>query len=124
MEKIETHIDEERDLTVHTIKQQLGLKEFQDKISEFFRGKITRFRIWDFSEVSIDSQFSSDDASKLVNFASQFSRPDGKTALVAPNPLDYGCSRMLETYMELEQPDFKLLVCRNYQEALDWFNSE
>ena len=120
LEKIVTEVDESKGLTVHTIRKTVGIEDIKQKLREFYSGRITKNIIWDFTNASVDSSVSGDNLNFLLRYAKQFSRPGGKTALVATKAKDFDLARIVETKIHVVRKDIELMVFKNYADAIKW----
>ncbi len=121
---VETVIDIEKNLVIHTINGGFGLVD----IEPAWRGMLVdpKFQagmnvLWDFRQGTQTSSFSADDMRHIVSMTAEHIKQRGaeyKLALLAPRDLYFGLSRMFEAYGD-EIP-IEIHAFRSMQEALDW----
>jgi len=119
MAEIETSIDYQLDLTVHTVSGNLTSQEIQDKLEIYYQGRPTQLILWDFMNATW-SGITTDELQELVRKAKKYSREGGKTAFVLSTDIDFGIGRMIETYAELEKYDYEFYNFRNRRDAEKW----
>ena len=123
---IERTIDSAGELTTYTVAGTLLADEVLRTIDGFYQETVTKNVLWDLSEADL-RQISSADVRLIVGRVTQLGRerPGGRTALVAPQKLAVGLSRMYEMLADLERPlgSAETRVFQNIDEALEWFKS-
>ena len=118
---VEFESDQSIDLTIVTITGVPTFDEILAVVETFYGGQPTKKVIWNWGE-SDPSQLTPTDLERLANLPVRHSglRQDGKTAMVAPDDLSFGISRMFETFGEPESLPFTLKVFHNLGDALKW----
>ena len=113
----------ENDLTGFTVVGDVDAEQVLSQIISFLTGEPTQLVLWDITIGSL-ADISSDDLRRIVERAAPFAdrRKGGLTAIVCSTDLDYGLSRMFQTFAELLQIPFAIEVFRNLQEAREWLN--
>ena len=119
MSNIETLIDYQLDLTVHTVSGNLTSQELLDKLETYYQGRPTQLILWDFMNATW-SGITADELQELMRKAKKYSRKGGKTALVFSADIDFGIGRMVETYGELERYDYEFSSFRDMRDAEKW----
>ena len=116
-------IDEPRDLTIFTVKGELTFAGQMDAINAFYSGVPTANVLWDFRLME-GNRVSSEELAELFAFIedNQWKRPKGKTALVAASDLDYGLSRVSETFALIKNLPWEIRAFRSFYMALDWID--
>ena len=123
MPKIETSIDYQLDLTVHTVSGNVTAQEILDKLDIYYQDKPTSLILWDFTNATW-SGISSNELHKTVVKAKKYSRPGGKTALVFSKDSDFGIGRMLEALAEIEDYDYEFRSFRRLKDAYKWLTGD
>jgi hypothetical protein len=118
---IETKCDPSRNLTVAKATGMMTSNDFLDWTADYYSGTTTLFVLWDLSEANlseINTGNIRDDAKLTKSLADK--RKGGKTAIVSGNSLEYGISRMLETFYEMEEVPFEVQVFYDIDKAMEW----
>ena len=113
------------DLTVVAVEGAVTADQVRDQIIGFLTDSPTRFVIWDIRNGTL-ARLTTSDIRTLVEKGAPHAhrRSGGRTAIVSPNDLDYGLSRMFETVAELQHVPFEIHVFRNMDEAESWLHSD
>jgi len=121
MGTIETSIDYEIALTIHTVKGQVTAEEIVRKIEEYYSGETTMLAIWDFSEASV-VKLSAEEVRSILPVARKFAetRKGGKSALVFSTDSEYGLGRMFEAFTELDAFPVEIRSFRSMKDAMEW----
>jgi hypothetical protein len=119
MAEIETSIDYQLNLTVHTVSGNLSSQELLDKLETYYQGRPTQLILWDFMDATW-SGITNDELQELMRKAKKYSRKGGKTAFVFSTDIDFGIGRMVETYGELEKYDYEFSNFRDMKDAEKW----
>ena len=118
---IETTVDDQHDLTIHSCSGSLTEEEFMDAIQSFYKENPTRYVIWDFAKASL-----ADILSDFVRQSSEMvkrlgvARRNGKSAVIASSDLEYGLARMFQIMTDNGEIPFKIKVFRYFREATRW----
>ena len=121
MGQIETTFDLTKDLTVAKATGRMTADDFRKWTSSYYNGTVTAFVLWDISEADLSDLATTDledDALHTKNLAN--ARNGGRTAIVTGNDLEYGMSRMLEAFYEVEDMPFETQIFRDLDEARRW----
>lgn len=121
MGTIETTYDLTRDLTVVKATGKMEAADFRVWTAQYYRGTITKLVLWDIAQADLSALKTDDirdDAKQTKDLADI--RKGGKTAIVSSNSLEYGLSRMLEAFYDLERVPFEVQVFRTMDEAMEW----
>jgi len=98
--------------------------DIHDAIEEYYSGTLTKYTIWDFSNMK-KKHLASEDAIKLgqlVNAAGK-ARKGGFDIIVVPGLVQYGMARIYAAYAAIVERDEQNLctkIFRNLDEALLW----
>ena len=122
---ITSHIDPTRQLTIFTPTGVLNFNEIMSAITAFYDGTPTKNVIWNLNDVS-KINVTSEEIEKIAASRPQDNkiRPEGKTAIVAQNDYYFGLSRMFETYSQLKNIPFQVMVFHTMKEACQWIDEE
>lgn len=95
--------------------------EVMNALRDYYGGQPTRFVVWDLTDGSL-ALLTSSDLQTLAEFVQQHAhaRPGGKTALVAPTDLEFGMSRVLDTFAQLHDIPLEVASFRSLAEAAQW----
>ncbi len=117
-------IDEKRDLTLFTAEGELTFREQMTALRKFYRGNPSANVIWDFRKIA-GNRISSQELQKIISFIKQHEskRPLGRTALIAATDLDFGLSRMGQTYADVEDLSWEMEAFRSLAPALRWIKA-
>jgi len=121
MGSIETKYDLARDLTLIIATGVMKAADFQEWTDRYYEGRVTSLCLWDLTQADL-SAIKTDD---LINDAKNTKsladvRKGGKTAIVSGNTLEYGLSRMLEAFYDIEQVPFEVQVFDDMRKAMKW----
>lgn len=97
------------------------------EVLESFYKNPTKNILLDFSHREEASLIlTSEDLAKLFNrlTTKKGNRPAGKTAIVAPDDLRFGMSRMAEAFAEIEKLPWEMKAFRSMDEAINWLDSD
>jgi hypothetical protein len=123
MGKIETQIDPERDLTIHTASGEISADEILRKIRSYYKGnEVTRLLLWDLTSADI-RKLSASDVRDFVDLTNSLTGPraGGKTAVVVETPLAFGMGRMYELSKDAtDQRGIGHKTFRDRKTALEW----
>jgi glutathionyl-hydroquinone reductase len=121
MTYIETKIDEEKDLTIQTVSGSFTVQDIFDELDRYYAGHATMLILWDITRADLSS-WQADQIISLVKKAKGYShlRADGKTAIVIRKNLNYGISRMFQSYAENDKIEFEIKVFRDIEKAKEW----
>jgi len=122
MESIERSVDKNAQLTIYIAKGTVSSEEIKTAISDFYQlGPVTRNVLWDVSQAVL-TDLSTEDVHQISQVPRNFLelRKDGKTAIVAPDDLAYGLSRMYQGSSQPEELPFEVQVFRDSETAHKW----
>ena len=122
---INSHIDENKKLTVFKATGVLRYDEIISIVKSFYEGQPTENVLWDLSDIT-EIQLTSEQVESIVSLSQRFnsSRSKGKTAFVAQEDLVYGLSRMFNTLGEISEAPFQRWAFRSMEEAYQWLSEE
>jgi hypothetical protein len=122
---ISSHTDPTRQLTIFSPTGVLNFNEIMSAITSFYEGSPTKNVLWDLNEVS-KINITSQEIEKIAASRPQYNkkRPEGKTAIVTRNDYYFGLSRMFETYSQLKNIPFQVMVFHTIKEAYQWVDEE
>lgn len=121
MRKIETKLCEEKNLTIHTVLGPLDLKDVSEELDRYYSGYITKLTLWDLTREG-QHLWQKEHIIALVKKMKDHSylREGGKTAIVVYKDLDFGLSRMVQTYADIQNIAFEIAVFRDIDKAKEW----
>jgi hypothetical protein len=122
---ITTTRDRENDLTTHVITGYADEKEMHAVLEEDYSSEPTLRVLWDMSQAQV-GHVTAEILRNFVKAAAQKGVPGkgGRSAVIAPQDLQFGLARMSEFFTELEEAPFKFSAFRTREEALQWLNAE
>lgn len=122
---LKTIRDEERDLTINEIAGPVSEEEMYLALTGPDDHEPTRLLLWDMSRAEV-AHVTPDILRKFVGKAAELGagRQDGRTAVVAPDDLQFGLARMSEVFSELESAPYDFRAFRTRQEAFEWLGTE
>ena len=119
-------INLKNDITICTVDGIATLNESMETLKTFYDNPSKHF-LWDLRKADLENMLT-DQLERILNFTirNQSKRPIGaKTALLVERDLEYGLSRMILILAEIgDMTKIKLNIFRDYNEAIDWLNSE
>ena len=122
---INSHIDENKKLTVFKATGVLRYDEIISIVKSFYEGQPTENVLWDLAEIT-ETQLTSEQVEIIAGFDLRYegTRSKGKTALVAPKDEVFGLSRMFGTLSEVQDIPFHLNIFREIEQAYQWLSEE
>jgi ferritin-like protein len=123
MGKIETKYDLTKALTIIKAVGKMKADDFHEWTANYYNGTVTSLALWDLTEADLSEIQTEDlrnDAEHTKALAER--RKGGKTAIVSANSLEYGLSRMLETFYDMEEVPFETQVFHTINEAMKWLS--
>jgi len=95
-----------------------------DTIKSFYGNQPAKNVIWDWTG-SDPSQLTTSDVEKLANSPARYSdlRKGGRTAMVAPDDLSFGISRMFQTFGDMNGLPFIFKVFHSLGDAFLWISN-
>jgi hypothetical protein len=118
---IKTIKDGERGFTENVVIGRVTAQEVLACQTTFFEAGPTRLLLWDLSAADL-TLLTAENMLKFVSRTASLGRErqDGRTAIVAPAPLQYGFGRMAEAFGEMESISYSLRVFRKRDDAIRW----
>ena len=122
---IETTRDADRNLTTHVVMGSVSEKEMHGVLEDFYDGQPTALVLWDMSQAEL-AHVTAEMLQKFVRRAAKLGvhRRGGRTAVIAPEDLQFGLGRMSETFAEIESTPYSYCVFRSRQDAMHWLTSD
>ena len=126
---ITSQIDKTKNLTIYTLTEELTLDEIQNAITSFWESHdLTLSVLWDVRRARL-TDLKSSDVERIAALIGQYThrfeeRKGGKSAIVASSDLQYGLSRILETFYEIEGFPTQLKIFRIMNEAMEWLDQD
>lgn len=118
---IDTSIDIDRQLTIHTITGEVLSGEISRKIKTYCESGPSEFVLWDFSKAEL-SKITLSQVDVLIALTKQYSnlRKRGKTALVFSSDLGFGLGRVFDIHLDLLGSNIPYMTFRSKELALKW----
>ena len=126
---ITSQVDKTKNLTIYTLTGELTLDEIQNAITSFWEAQeVTLKGLWDARSAKL-TNLKSTDMERITALIGQYKhrfeeRKGGKSAVVASSDLQYGLSRILGTFYEMEGFPTQLKIFRIMDEALEWLDQD
>ena len=113
--------ESENDLTIFTISGAVDAEQLANQIISFLKGEPTQLVLWDITVGSL-AAIPAKDLRTIVDLAAPFAhkRKGGRTAILCTTDLNFGLSRMFQSFAELMQIPFEIRVFRDLDEAKGW----
>ena len=122
---LKTIRDKGRDLTIHEIAGLVSPEEMYQALNEPDDCEPTTLLLWDMSLADV-AQVTPDILRRFIGKAVELGagRQGGRTAVVAPDDLQFGLARMSEVFTELESAPYDFRAFRTRQEAFEWLGTD
>jgi hypothetical protein len=122
---VTTNADHDKQLTIHTVTGEPSFEEGMAAFKQFWEGKPTQNVLWDFRKASL-TRLSSIETEAMIDYIKQHAekRSGGKTAILVSKDLEYGISRMAQTFAELKNIPFEMEIFRSIEEAIQWLGEK
>jgi hypothetical protein len=126
---ITSKVEKTKNLTIYTLTGELTLDEILGALKSFLEAHtLTLNLLWDARSAKL-SQIKSSELIDITGLAGQYKhryeeRKGGKSAIVASSNLQYGLSRILGTFYEMEGFPTQLKIFRIMDEALEWLDQD
>ncbi len=119
--------DEDQDLTIHVVTGPVSEEEMYDTLCNFYKRNPTALLLWDMSQSDV-SHVTPDILQRFIRKSTElevYRQGGGRTAVIAPEDLQYGLARMSEAFAELESVPYSnsFGAFRSRQEALQWLKA-
>ena len=118
---IETTVDKKNDLTIYKCSGNMTEEEIINLIHSLYNSNLTLNTLWDCSGASvkdISTSFVRQIARELCAWGTL--RQGGKTAVVAPEELIFGLSRVFQIMTGEKGFPFKVDIFKSHDEARKW----
>ena len=122
---VEIKIDGKADVVVRRVIGKLSLDDVKDSFKALYEHpgfRVGMSAVWDFREGDA-AKLTGDGIKEIVSYVAQQTAKRGsgyRVAIVAPRDVDFGTSRMFQTYGH-DLP-FELKICRKVEDAFRWIN--
>ena len=125
MEKITIELDKNLDVAIYTIRGALTYSEFRSAVVDYYKGKLTKYTVWDFSESNLAEFITGIEAWDLASLVSRLSkaRPGCYDLLIFSGTLQYGIARMYVTFLNIiehDSPKPKTMLFSEKSQSMDW----
>jgi len=100
---ITIYLDKELDTLIYTVVGDVVYAEIRDVIDTYYKGKLTKYTIGDYSQANPTKHLSGEETQQLGLQVKSLAakRPNGIDLLVVPGIVQYGVARMYKTYSEM-----------------------
>lgn len=117
--KVETDVDKQ--LTTFRVTGEATFEEGLSANRAFYAGDPTRNVIWDFSTAILD-KITNDQFKQIVDSVKHLTekRKNGKTVFLVSRDLEFGVSRMMQVFAEMNGSPFSVQVFKSKDEAARW----
>ena len=124
MGRINSSLEAANDLTVVTVVGEVDAGQVLSQIITFLTGEPTQLVLWDIRAGSL-AGISRDELRMIVDTGAPYAvrRRGGRTAVVCSKEVDYGISRMFQSFANLGHIPFEIEIFRNIRVAREWLNS-
>jgi hypothetical protein len=121
---IQSTTDPSLKLTIHRCTGQVAISEIAEVIQKFYESTPPLNVLWDLSHADV-SAIRSGEIEALARAVGQssHSREGGKNAILSPNDVSFGLSRIYQSFAEMKLQMTRTRVFRNEEEALEWIRS-
>ena len=122
---VTSSVDQEKQLTIITIVGDLSLEKLMEVIKPLYEKRPSKNVLWDVRNASM-APISNEDIQSIVKYLKQHGevRTGGKSAIVASEDFNYGITRMIKTYSEIDKISFTMNVFRSMEEAVQWLEED
>ena len=121
MGTIKTTYDLPKNLTLAKAVGRMTADDFRKWNDDYYAGEVTLNCLWDLTQADLSDIVTGDLRDEAMQTrALADKRKGGKTALVAEGTVEFGISRMLEVFYELQYMPFAIEVFRTIDEAMKW----
>lgn len=120
---ITTTVDNDRELTTHTVTGQPSFEEGMSTLTEFWEGRPTKNTLWDFREVIL-GRLTYGEVKKIIDYIGPRAkkRTGGKTGLVGSKDLVKGTEKLMVRYCRNNKLPFQIRAFRSIRKANKWLN--
>ena len=121
---IQSSTDPSLKLTIHRCTGPVAISEIADIIQKFYQSTPTLHVLWDLSNADVSAVRSGEiEALARAVTQSSHSREGGKNAILSPNDISFGLSRIYQSFAEMKSSMTQTKVFRNEGDALEWIRS-
>ena len=124
---VEIEVDSKAGVVVRRVIGKLSFDDVKESFKVLYEQpgfRVGMNAVWDIREGDA-AQLTADGIKEIVNYVAQQTERRGsgyRVAIVAPRDVDFGTSRMFQTYGH-DLP-FELKVCRKVEEAFRWISED
>ena len=118
---VKTTVDESKRLTTHAATGELTFPEILETVQAFYENQPTENQLWDLRNAST-AGITAEQIQDLADIGKRHGelRTGGKTAIVVSTDADFGLSRVLEAFIEIQEVPFSVMGFRSIDKALEW----
>ena len=122
---VTSEVDHENQVTIFEVTGVATFEEGLETNKTFYAGDPTKNVIWDFSKADL-SNITNEQFRSIVDSVKNLTgkREGGKTAFLVSRDLEYGISRMIGMFTEMNISPLQTQVFKSMDEAIQWFNKD
>ena len=115
----------ELDIAIYSLEGEISYEDVRGAIDEYYKGKLTKYTIWDFSMVVLFNLVTLSEVKLLERQVSEESRkrPGCYDILVVPDQFKYGLAKMYSVYAQVSfdtTRTVKTIIVKTIDEARAW----
>ncbi len=121
MDIITKSYDSVADLTVFNVNGEVTFEDIWTQTCNFLCGSPSQLVLWDFTFGTV-APISNQEAESIAKRGSEMGATieGGKAAILAPKSVDYGMSRVFQTFSEMKKIPLEIEVFRDMETARKW----
>ena len=128
MGEIVKTLDTVLDIAAYTLEGEVSYEDVRGAIDDYYKGKLTRYTVWDFSKVILFNLVTLSEVKLLERHVAEKSkeRPGCYDVLVVPDKIKYGLAKMYSVYAQVSFDNIhsvRTVIVHSYEEALAWITS-
>jgi hypothetical protein len=118
-------VDHENQLTIFRVTGEATFEEGLEVNKTFYAGNPTKNVVWAFSKARLH-KITNEQFQKIVDSVKHLTgkRAGGKTVFLVSRDLEYGVSRMMGVFTEMNDSPLQTQVFKSMYEAIQWFNED
>ena len=126
MAEVKCAHSDEFDADIYTFEGELSYKEAHDAVTGYYKGKLTKYVVADFSKAKVDklTHWEIRHLAELIQDLGKV-RAGCADILIAPGPLLYGLARIYSAYVQPfkhERDALKTLIFRDIKDAMSFID--
>ena len=122
-------VNKELDITVYTVQGVVGYEELRAEIEKYYRGPLTKYVLWSFTEPGVDVNLKPGELRKLAELVNTEgkARRGGSDLLIIPDTVKYSLASTYIAYTEILNSDkdaLKTVIFRKNDDAYKWIRED